>query len=237
MDPRRHDLDRFYELLDDLERAVGGRRRLGSATGRDGWPTRGVYFVFEPGEHRESGGDRVVRVGTHGLKTGSRSTLWGRLRQHRGTREGGGNHRGSVFRLHVGQALAAHVDDADATLPDTWASGSGAARPIREREASWEARVSDVIGAMSVLWVAVPDDPGPDSLRGYIERNCIALLSNHDRDSVDPPSPGWLGRHARAPQIRSSGLWNVNHITEHYDPLVLDELAHAITVTVRTPAT
>ena len=28
---------------------------------------------------------RIVRVGTHGLKTGSRSTLWGRLSQHRGT--------------------------------------------------------------------------------------------------------------------------------------------------------
>ena len=127
MDPRRHDLDRFYELLDDLEHAVDGRRRLRSATGRHGWPTRGVYFVFEPGEHRESGGDRVVRVGTHGLKTGSRSTLWGRLRQHRGTRGGGGNHRGSVFRLHVGQALATQLDDAGVTPPTTWASGSSAA--------------------------------------------------------------------------------------------------------------
>ncbi|HEX6257819.1 MAG TPA: hypothetical protein VFZ70_18570, partial [Euzebyales bacterium] len=78
---------------------------------------------------------------------------------------------------------------------------------------------------------------GPDSLRGYLERNCIALLSNHDREPIDPPSPGWLGRHARAPQIRSSGLWNVNHITEHYDPLVLDELADAVAATVRTPAT
>ena len=237
MDTRRHDLDRFYELLDDLEHAVGGRRRLGSATGRHGWPNRGVYFVFEPGQHRESCGDRVVRVGTHGLKTGSRSTLWGRLRQHRGTRGGGGNHRGSVFRLHVGQALAAQLDDAGVTPPATWASGSSAARPIREREASWEARVSDVIGAMSVLWVAVGDDPGPDSLRGYIERTCIALLSNHDRDPIDPPSPGWLGHHARAPEIRSSGLWNVNHVIEHHDPRVLDELANAIAATVQTPPT
>lgn len=237
MGPRRHDLDRFYELLDDLEHAVGGRRRLGSATGRHGWPMRGVYFVFEPGEHRESGGDRVVRVGTHGLKAGSRSTLWGRLRQHRGTREGGGNHRGSVSRLHVGQALAAQLEVAGATPPATWASGSSAARPIRELEVPWEARVSDVIGAMSVLWVAVPDDPGPDSLRGYLERNCIALLSNHGRDPIDLPSPGWLGRHARAPQIRSSGLWNVNHITERPAPRVLDELAHAIAASARTPAT
>ena len=38
---------------------------------------------------------------------GSTSTLPGRLRQHRGvTSSGGGNHRGSVFRQHVGRCLA-----------------------------------------------------------------------------------------------------------------------------------
>lgn len=64
-----------------------------------------------------------------------------------------------------------------------------------------------------------------------IERNCIALLSNHARDPIDPPSDGWLGHHARAPQIRTSGLWNVNHIT---DPRVLHDLAAAIATTART---
>lgn len=228
---RQHDVDRFYKLLADLEHAVDGRRQLASATGRDGWPARGVYFFFERGEHRESGGDRVVRVGTHGLKTASGSTLWGRLRQHRGTRTGGGNHRGSVFRLHVGQAFAADPDAADTTPPMSWASGSSAPPDVRNRERQWETRVSEIIGAMSVLWIAVPDEPGPDSLRGYIERNCIALLSNHARDPIDPPSNGWLGHHARAPQIRSSGLWNVNHIGEHHDPRVLDDLAAAIAAT------
>lgn len=142
-----------------------------------------------------------------------------------------------MFRLHVGQALAAHLDDVGVTPPVSWASGSNAARSIREREAPWEARVSDVIGEMSVLWIGVPDDPGPDSLRGYIERNCIALLSNHGRDPIDPPPAGWRGHHARAPQIRSSGLWNVYHITEHHDRQVLDELANAIAATVQIPAT
>jgi len=75
--------------------------------------------VSSPSSTGTSDGNRVVRVGTHGLKTGSTSTLWGRVHQHRDTREGGGNHRGSVFRLHVGQALAAHLDDARVTPPTT----------------------------------------------------------------------------------------------------------------------
>ena len=32
---------------------------------------------------------------------------------------------------------------------------------------------------MPFLWLEVPDPPGPDSLRGYIERNAIVLLSNY----------------------------------------------------------
>jgi hypothetical protein len=234
MGTRQQDLNQFYGLLDDLKHAVGGPRHLESASGRDGWPARGVYFFFQPDEHRQSDGrSRVVRVGTHGLRPGSGSTLWGRLRQHHGTTHGdalGGNHRGSVFRLHVGLALAERHHDDD-LAPATWASGSSAPRDVRTQEAAWEARVSQVIGAMSVLWVAVPDEPGPHSLRGYLERNCIALLSNHDRDPIDPPSPHWLGHYARAPQIRSSGLWNVNHTTDTPDTEFLDVLAATISRT------
>jgi hypothetical protein len=48
----------------------------------------------------------IVRVGTHALETGSQTTLWKRLSQHRGqARSGSGNHRGSIFRLIVGTAL------------------------------------------------------------------------------------------------------------------------------------
>ena len=77
------------------------------------WPPRGVYFFHESGEARSGtgGGPRVVRVGTHGLKSGSGSTLWDRLSQHRGSsRSGRGNHRGSIFRLIVGIALAKRND-------------------------------------------------------------------------------------------------------------------------------
>src|SRR3546814_7804821 len=96
----------FYELMDRLLDTQGGPLSLSAVTSSSVSP-RGVYFFFEPGEHRSDSGDgqRVVRVGTHGLKSGAASTLHGRLRQHRGKRDGGGNHRGSIFRLLTGDAL------------------------------------------------------------------------------------------------------------------------------------
>ena len=93
---RRRDLDRFHELLDRLSARLGGPRRLGRCRGTDGWPERGVYFFFEEGDLREGGLPRVVRVGTHAVSQGSRTSLWQRLADHRGTlagtRPGGGNH-------------------------------------------------------------------------------------------------------------------------------------------------
>jgi hypothetical protein len=106
---RLSDLVRFYALLDRLKQRLGGTRSLATLNSfRDG-PTRGVYFFFEPFEARKESGDgpRVVRVGTHALTAGSRSTLRQRLIQHRGQASGLGNHRGSIFRLLVGEALLA----------------------------------------------------------------------------------------------------------------------------------
>jgi hypothetical protein len=105
---RREHLVRFYSILGNLERKIGGARKLADCSGQMLWPQRGVYFFREQGEDRSDTGDgpRVVRVGTHALKAGSRSKLWGRLSQHRGpAKTGGGNHRGSIFRLIVGAAL------------------------------------------------------------------------------------------------------------------------------------
>jgi hypothetical protein len=46
------------------------------------------------------------------------------------------------------------------------------------RRAALELDVSTYIGAMPFLWIDVDDEPSPRSLRAYIERNSIALLSN-----------------------------------------------------------
>jgi hypothetical protein len=177
--------------------------------GHSGWPARGVYFFFEPGETRADGSPRVVRVGTHGLKVGSKSTLLGRLSQHRGRASGTGNHRGSVFRLHVGAALIAR---GDVEAVGTWGQRSSAPRDVREAEVPVELAVSAHLATMSVLWVPVDDEPGASSDRGRIEAGAIAALSRLSNPAADPPSAAWLGHHAARPAIRASGLWNVNHV-------------------------
>ncbi len=218
-------LTKFYSLLDELEGRLGGMRRLSDCSGRMPWPQRGVYFFFEPGEVRTGSGTgrRVVRIGTHALTIGAGTTLWGRLSQHRGPkRSGGGNHRGSIFRLLVGTALM----ERDGFDCPTWDNRRNtASHDVRESEKTLERAVSKVIGDMSLLWVAVEDEPGPDSLRGYIERNAIALLSNYGKQSIDPPSRSWLGRHCNRERVRTSGLWNSNHVDEGYDPPFLDTFA------------
>jgi hypothetical protein len=224
---RTHHLKQFYDLLDNLEQQLGGARTLSICDGRMDWPLRGVYFFREPGESRSDTGEglRIVRVGTHALKSGSGTKIWTRLSQHRGTAQsGGGNHRGSIFRLIVGTALA----ERDGHKFPTWGKGSSAPREIREAEQPLERVVSKVIGAMPFLWLAINDDPGPDSKRGYIERNAIALLSNHSKQSLDPPSRNWLGHLCNRKRVRASGLWNQNHVDEQYDPAFLDTMERLI---------
>jgi hypothetical protein len=218
---RAEDIDRLYRLLSDLERRLGGTRTLDTATGGQAWPSHGVYFCFEPRETRSNGRPRVVRVGTHALTTTSRTTLWQRLSQHRGnlrgSNPGGGNHRASIFRLHVGAALLRR-DHAPEALLESWLSKKPQPQ-WAAAEAEHERNVSRHIGAMPFVWLPVPTKPDGTSERGYLERNSIALLSG-----AEPASPDWLGHHAVNPAIRRSGLWNANHVHEQYRLENLDRL-------------
>jgi hypothetical protein len=238
MADRLADTRRFYDLLDRLEGRIGGRRMLADCNGRMNWPTRGIYFFCEAGEARSSSGAglRIVRVGTHGLKAGSRSKLWARLSQHRGTaRSSGGNHRGSIFRGLVGRALA---QQGGIDLPPSWKRPGDAAmrrgldrvgvKGRSPRETELEARVSDHIRAMPFLWLNVGDEPGPRSERGTIERNAIALLSGYCEPALDPPSDGWLGHSSDRCRVRRSGLWNNKHVDEDYAPSFLDAMERRI---------
>lgn len=234
MSKRLADLKQFYDLLDRLEDQADGRRRLACCDGRMDWPDRGVYFFFEDGETRSNNGSgpRVVRTGTHALKRGSQTSLWGRLAQHRGiVKHGGGNHRGSVFRALVGSAIAERIPS---LAVESWDRGQSAPRAVRAREHDLECRVSEVIGRMAVLWIEVPDEPAPDSLRGVVERNAIALLSNHDRSAVDPPSDSWLGNWCPRDKVRNSGLWSSKHVGELHEPGFLKELERLIDNTHRS---
>jgi hypothetical protein len=231
------DLMRFYDLLGRLKHRLGGTRTLATFDSFGDWPERGVYLFFEPSEARkESGvGPRVVRVGTHALVAESRSTLRQRLGQHRGHASGGGNHRGSIFRLLVGQALLAR----GGLLPcNSWGVEGDAAKAsaalgidreaLATAEAPVEQAVSQFITVMPFLWLDINDEPGPNSLRGTIEQNTIALLSNYGRGALDPPSLGWLGHSSGRPLVRGSGLWNQRHVEETHDPSFLDALEKTI---------
>ena len=80
-----HDQDRLYGILEYLRKRIG-ERKLKDCHGRMGWPNQGVYFFFEPAETRSDGQTpRVVRIGTHAVSKGSRTTLWTRLSTHRGS--------------------------------------------------------------------------------------------------------------------------------------------------------
>ena len=228
---RRDQLDALYDVLARLEDRCGGKRCLAECDSTTGWPERGVYFFFEDDEVREDGQTpRVVRVGTHALRPSS-TTLWRRLTQHKGNvggiRPGGGNHRGSIFRLHVGAAKVAR-GNWPSSLSASWGVGSTAPTAVRAEEFTIEKAVSAYIGAMQLLCVAVEDAPGPKSDRGVIEAGTIALLSNYDRPPVDPPSARWLGRDAPSERVRSSGLWNVNHVRQHADPRAIEVLAEHV---------
>ena len=130
---------------------------------------------------------------------------------------GGGNHRGSIFRLHVGTALLTS-GDWPAGVRVSWGSGNTAKGKVREDEYPIEIAVSQHIGSMPFLWVAVDDEPDSGSDRAVIETSAIALLSNARRPAVDSPSALWLGQLANREAVRTSGLWNVEHV--HSSPSV-----------------
>lgn len=219
---RLEHLRRYYGLMSALADRQNGPRSIADAVSalRN---QSGVYFFFEPGEVRSDsgGGQRVVRVGTHALKSGASSTLRGRLRQHGGTKGGTGNHRGSIYRLLTGDALMRC--GMEPSCP-TWGTKPGA----KGEEVAVEQAVSRRLATASVVWLRIDDEPCPESERGWIERNTIALLSNQAKAPLDPPSPSWLGHHSSRTRVRASGLWNQNHVDEAYDPVFLDDLERLI---------
>ena len=98
-------------------------------------------------------------------------------------------------------------------LYNFWRNRYSKPKEVREREYPLEQAVCQHIRKMPFLFLPINDEPGPDSMRGFIKRKTIVLLSNHEKDSlIDLPSKKWMGRWARSVGIQRSGLWNVNHI-------------------------
>ena len=218
MTKREKDIESFYDLLLELEKHVGGKRRLDEFLTGIAPPVKGVYFFFEPGEYRsnDSAELRVVRVGTHGSSERSSSTIWTRMFEHKMD-----NGR-SVFRDHVYWALRNKAKFEQRT-------------PCGDQE--HQQCVSAYIGRMPFLWLKVDSHHE----RQFIESNAVAMLSNFRcRDNpIDRQSDNWLGRFRfdpeyeyRTKQIREnrkkvakSGLWNVDYVSRRsYSPKLLEKV-------------
>lgn len=223
---RKNAIVKLYEAFELLTKKQG-LMTLKEAIARQHLPEQGLYFFFDPTEKTELSKalPRLIRVGTHAVSLGSRATLRTRLRTHLGSRSGEGNHRGSVFRLHVGAALIAR-DKLLRRYPH-WGKGQNAAKEIREFESALENRVSEYIGSLQVLFLEIADIAGPSSKRAYFERQVVALMSQDDI-ALDPPGADWLGHWSPKPEIRSSGLWNIQHIGGNAD-LAFVDLLHSLT--------
>lgn len=52
-----------------------------------------------------------------------------------------------------------------------------------------------------------------------------------DSDAWDRGADHWLGTHSPIDATRHSGLWNIDHVDESYDPAVLDYLTEHVSET------
>jgi hypothetical protein len=97
------------------------------------------------------------------------------------------------------------------------------------------ARLGHPIAASTVWEIlhAAGIDPAPRRTvperadRVYLESNSIALLSCLT-GGPDQPNASWLGRQAERAEIRESGLWNVHHVSGHYEPAFLHRLSRLV---------
>jgi hypothetical protein len=214
IEKRRSAIAHSYKMFEQLSEAIG-LRRLEDVLEEE-IPKQGVYFFFDENEPSAFSKSlpRLVRIGTHGVSLGSAATLRTRLRTHFGTRAGSGNHRASVFRLHVGRALIER--DALQDAYPNWGRGQSATKDVTVAEAPMETRVSKYIGGLRVLYIPVVDLAGTGSMRATIERQFISMFTE-SQCALEEASPSWLGRSSDKPSIRASGLWNVRDVGSPYD--------------------
>ncbi len=227
---RIDEINRFYELLNKLENKIGGKYLLPDCNAQMNWPRKSIYFFFEEGQVRDKKREkRVVSIGyTKGKE--ERDTLWACLRKHRGTvagkYAGGGNHRDSNLRLHLGSSLI-NRDGIDCL---SWGKRFKANAEIRAAEYSLEKMVSQKVNSMPFIWLGLDSRTGTRDFARFMEKNVIALLSNYGKAPVDGPSSTWLGNYCVNPFVQRSGLWNVEYVSERYTPAFMEEFRKLVNI-------
>jgi hypothetical protein len=173
-------------------------------------PQQGVYFFFDREERSNVIKDhpKIVRIGTHGVSAGSKATLRQRLRAHFGTKNGAGNHRSSVFRLHVGECIIKKYCLQD--LYPHWGKGSISEKSVIQSEVDLELKVSEYIRNLHLGWIKVDGLSEKNNTRAALEKELIQSLTQYNI-AIEQSTSDWLGTFSSRPSIRHSGLWNVQH--------------------------
>ena len=132
--------------------------------------------------------------------------LVARLGEHYRSHDGAKN--GSVFRRYIGGALLRRLDSTSPCL----APGPG--------EGHWERQDEHACSRCSTTESAISDVL--DKTFGF---RCVQIVDQNERNRLEAriiatvaactlcqPSGTWLGSHAYPPLVRSSGLWNSQHV-------------------------
>lgn len=202
-------------LYDEIQRyRENGKTFLLRDLSSQDLPDKGVYiFVDNSEKNRWGSAGRIVRIGTHAVSEGSKSLLRTRLRSHLGNQDGSGNHRGSIFRLHIGASLLA--SEQLHHRAKNWGNAGSASSQIKKGESWLEMKVSDYIQALEVIVVRIEDEASKFSLRAKAERQLIALLTEKGLP-LEKPGSEWLGRFSDRDAVVQSGIWNVLEVGKEY---------------------
>jgi len=158
-------------------------------------PESGLYFLFEKGESIY-GGDRIVRVGTHTIKSGNydgKNVLQRRLEQHFYVM----NKNGSIFRKHIGRCLLVQRQE-ESFLP-IW-NDKKTSKNTSKKVAELEKDVSNYLKenfCFVVREVNAKDD------RKKTETDILSTLAEAFLSKC------WLGKFHPDPRIQKNGLWNI----------------------------
>lgn len=227
-DPTNQDLNRLNGIIEQCKNA-GLILNVGNEINSKNTPPKGLYLFFDDKEYRPFPQEfpRICRIGTHAVSKGSKATLWQRIKNHKGNLDKTGNHRGSIFRLHVGTSL---INKNKIVCP-TWGKEQHSNKIIKDAEREIEIQVSNYISTLKILCIDIRDKASKDSDRAYLERNLISLLTNRT-NPVDYPNSEWLGYWCENEKVKKYAIWNVAHTQDRYDPLFFNVLEKYIEYTI-----
>lgn len=154
----------------------------------------GIYIMFEEGE-TVGGFKRIVRVGK------AEKSLLTRLRQHFVNED----KDGSIFRKHIGRALLQKNNQSQAVI-DKWNTKG-------EKNSDIEKEVTEELKKFSFCCITLPTQKEISKL----EQTLIEILSIYNRlykeqNGADIFSKNWLGKYCSNEKVKTSGLWNDEHV-------------------------